>query len=198
MKVSAARTQLACAVLLASFACAGPVPPPPEFEAAPKEGVYIIGTSDQLRIDVWQNDKLSLAQVPVRPDGKITMPLIDDVQAAGLTTDELKNVITQELAEFIQNPTVTVVLLLPLSKRAFVLGEVRNPGAISLGAEMRVLEAITSVGGFSTFANKSGVRVIRYVDGKELDYRFDYDAYVAGRAPGTNVVLRPGDTVLVP
>jgi polysaccharide export outer membrane protein len=196
--VSAARTQLASAVLLASFACAGPPPPPPEFEAAPKEGVYIIGTSDQLRIDVWQNDKLSLAQVPVRPDGKITMPLIDDVQAAGLTTDELKNVITQELTEFIENPTVTVVLLVPLSKRAFVLGEVRNPGAISLGAEMRVLEAITIAGGFSTFANKSEVRVIRYVEGKELDYRFDYDAYVAGRAPGTNVVLRPGDTVLVP
>jgi polysaccharide export outer membrane protein len=87
---------------------------------------------------------------------------------------------------------------MPLSKRAYVLGEVRNPGAISLGAEMRVLEEITSVGGFSTYANKSEVRVIRYVAGKELDYRFDYDAYVAGRAPGTNVVLRPGDTVLVP
>jgi polysaccharide export outer membrane protein len=195
---SASRNRLAGALLLAAFACAGPPPPPPEFEAAPKEGVYIIGTADQLRVDVWQNDKLSLSAVPVRPDGKITMPLIDDVQAAGLTTDELKAVITQELAEFIENPTVTVVLLMPLSKRAFVLGEVRNPGAISLGAEMRVLEAITSAGGFSTFANKSGVRVLRYVDGKELDYRFDYDAYVAGRAPGTNVVLRPGDTVLVP
>jgi polysaccharide export outer membrane protein len=185
-------------VLLASFACAGPLPPPAEFEAAPKEGVYVIGTADRLRIDVWQNDKLSLADVPVRPDGKITMPLIDDVQAAGLTTDELKAVLAQELAEFIQNPTVTVVLLAPVSKRAFVLGEVRSPGAISLGAEMRVLEAITTAGGFTVFAQKSRVRVLRYVDGRELDYRFDYDAYVAGRAPGTNVVLRPGDTVLVP
>jgi len=198
MRVSAARTRLACAVLLASFACAGPQPPSAEFEAAPKEGVYVIGTGDRLRIDVWQNDKLSLAEIPVRPDGKITMPLVDDVQASGLTTDELKAVLTQELAEFIENPTVTVALLAPLSKRAFVLGEVRSPGVISLGAEMRVLEAITSVGGFSTYANKSAVRVIRYVDGKELDYHFDYDSYVAGRAPGTNVVLRPGDTVLVP
>jgi polysaccharide export outer membrane protein len=193
-----ARMRLACSVLLASFACAGPLPPPPEFEAAPKEGVYVIGTADRLRIDVWQNDKLSLAEVPVRPDGKITMPLVDDVQAAGLTTDELKAVLAQELAEFIENPTVTVVLLAPLSKRAFVLGEVRTPGAIPLGAEMRVLEAITTAGGFSIYADKSEVRVLRYVDGKELDYRFDYDAYVAGRAPGTNVVLRPGDTVLVP
>ena len=196
--VLAARPWLACGALLASFACAGPQPPPPEFEAAPKEGVYVIGTGDRLKIDVWQNDRLSLAEVPVRPDGKITLPLIDDVQAAGLTTDELKAVLAQELAEFIENPTVTVVLLAPLSKRAFVLGEVRSPGAISLGAEMRVLEAITTAGGFSAFANKSEVRVLRYVDGKELDYRFDYDAYVAGRAPGTNVVLRPGDTVLVP
>lgn len=194
----ASRTRLAWALLGATLACAGPQPPPPEFQAAPKEGVYVIGTGDRLRVDVWQNDKLSLTEVPVRPDGKITMPLIDDVQAAGLTTDELKAVITQEVSEFIQNPTVTVVLLAPLSKRAFVLGEVRNPGVVSLGAEMRVLEAITSVGGFSTFADKSGVRVIRYVDGRELDYRFDYDAYVAGKAPGTNVVLRPGDTVLVP
>ena len=198
MRRSAARNRLACVLLFASFACAGPLPPPPEFEAAPKEGVYVIGTGDRLRIDVWQNDKLSLADVPVRPDGKITMPLIDDVQAAGLTTDELKAVLTQELAEFIQNPTVTVVLLAPLSKRAYVLGEVRTPGAIPLGAEMRILEAITTAGGFSVFANKSAVRVIRHVDGKELDYHFDYDAYVAGRAPGTNVVLRPGDTILVP
>jgi polysaccharide export outer membrane protein len=185
-------------VLLASLACAGPLPPSAEFEAAPKEGVYVIGTGDRLRIDVWQNDKLSVSEIPVRPDGKITIPLIDDVQAAGLTTDELKAVLAQELAEFIQNPTVTVVLIAPLSKRAFVLGEVRSPGVVSLGAEMRVLEAITSAGGFSTYADKSEVRVIRYVDGKELDYRFDYDAYVAGRAPGTNVLLRPGDTVLVP
>ena len=193
-----ARMRLACSVLLAWLGCAGPPPPPAEFEAAPKEGAYVIGAADRLRIDVWQNDKLSLNEVPVRPDGKITMPLIDDVQAAGLTTDELKAVLAQELAEFIENPTVTVVLLAPVSKRAFVLGEVRNPGAVPLGAEMRVLEAITTAGGFSVYANKSEVRVLRYVDGKELDYRFDYDAYVAGRAPGTNVVLRPGDTVLVP
>jgi len=193
-----ARPWLVGGVLLASFACAGPQPPPAEFEAAPKEGVYIIGTGDRLRVDVWQNDRLSLAEVPVRPDGKITMPLVDDVQAAGLTTDELKAVITQELSEFIQNPTVTVVLLSPLSKRAFVLGEVQNPGAIALGAEMRVLEAITTTGGFTAFADKSEVRVIRRIDGKELDYRFDYDAYVDGDAPGTNVVLHPGDTVLVP
>jgi polysaccharide export outer membrane protein len=193
-----ARITLASAGLLVALACAAPAPPSPEFEAQPKEGAYVIGAADRLRIDVWQNDRLSLADVPVRPDGKITLPLLDDVQAAGLTTDELKALLAQELAEYVQNPTVTVVVLAPFSKRAFVLGQVRNPGPISLSAEMRVLDAITVAGGFSPFAKKSQVRVLRYVEGRELEYRFDYDAYVDGDAPGTNVVLRPSDTVLVP
>jgi polysaccharide biosynthesis/export protein len=192
------RIGIACMALATALACASPAPPPPEFEALPKEGVYVIGEGDALRIDVWQQDKVSLPSVPVRPDGKISLPLVDDIQAAGLTTDELKAVITRELTEYIENPTVTVVVLAPNSKRAFVLGEVRNPGPVSLSSEMRVLDAITVAGGFSTFAKKSKVRVLRYVDGKELEYRFDYDAYVAGDAPGTNVVLRPSDTVLVP
>lgn len=180
------------------IACQAPAPPSPEFEARPKEGAYIIGVADRLRVSVWQNDKLSLENIPVRPDGKITVPLIDDIQAAGLTTDELKAVISEELGEFIEDPTVTVAVLSANSQRAFVLGEVRNSGPITLSIETRVLDAITTAGGFSQFANKSHVRVLRYVDGRELEYRFDYDAYVKGNAPGTNVVLRPGDTVLVP
>lgn len=179
-------------------ACQAPAPPSPEFEARPKEGAYVIGVADRLRVSVWQNDRLSLENIPVRPDGKITVPLIDDVQAAGLTTDELKAVIAGELAEFIEDPTVTVAVLAANSQRAFVLGEVRSSGPISLTLETRVLDAITQAGGFSQFANKSNVRVLRYVEGRELEYRFDYDAYVKGNAPGTNVVLRPGDTVLVP
>ena len=192
------RLALAGAALAAAWACAAPAPPPPEFEAQPKEGTYVIGPSDRLRIDVWQNEKLDLAEVPVRPDGKITVPLLDDVQAAGLTTDELKATLTQELSEYIANPTVTVVVLAPLSKRAYVLGEVRSPAPIALGAEMRVLDAITAAGGFTPYARKGSIRVLRYLDGKELEYVFDYDAYVSGNAPGTNIVLRPGDTVLVP
>ena len=198
MKSLAARIAAGSVLLGAALACQSPQPPPPEFEAAPKEGVYIIGPADRLRVDVWQNEKLSLADVPVRPDGKITVPLIDDVQAAGLTTDELKAAITEKLGEYVQNPTVTVVVNAPHSKRAYVLGEVRSAGPISLGTEMSVLDAITAAGGFTPFAKRSSVRVLRRIDGKELDYTFDYEAFVAGRAPGTNVLLHPGDTVLVP
>jgi polysaccharide export outer membrane protein len=107
-------------------------------------------------------------------------------------------VLTEELQEFVQDPTVTVVVLAPNSKRAFVLGEVRSPGPVALSIETRVLDAIASAGGFSPFARKTGVRVLRYVDGRELEYRFDYEAYIDGDAPGTNIVLRPSDTVLVP
>ncbi|MGH9362345.1 MAG: polysaccharide biosynthesis/export family protein [Thermoanaerobaculia bacterium] len=198
MRRERSRTTVAWAALSLALACAGPRPPPAEFEARPKEGVYVIGVADRLRIDVWQNDKLQLQDVPVRPDGKITVPLLDDVQAAGLTTDELKQVLTQELSEYVQNPTVTVVVLAAVSKRAFVLGEVRSSGPISLSVETRVLDAITSAGGFTPFAQKSRIRVLRYVEGRELEYRFDYDSYVSGDAPGTNLVLQPGDTVLVP
>ena len=198
MKAFVARIGVASAVLSALLGCQSPQPPPPEFEAAPKEGVYIIGTADRLRVDVWQNEKLGLGDVPVRPDGMITMPLIDDVQAAGLTPDELKAVIAEKLSEFVQTPTVTVVVLAAISKRAYVLGEVRSSGPISLSTDMSVLDAITAAGGFTPFAKKSGVRVLRRIGGKELDYTFDYDAFVAGKAPGTNVLLHPGDTVLVP
>jgi polysaccharide export outer membrane protein len=198
MTVMLGRIGVACMAVGALLGCASPQPPPPEFEAAPKEGVYIIGTADRLRIDVWQNEKLTLMEVPVRPDGKITVPLIDDVQAAGLTPDELKASIAEKLTEYVQTPTVTVVVLAPLSKRAYVLGEVRNAGPIGLGSEMSVLDAITAAGGFTPFANKSRVRVLRRIDGKELDYRFDYEAFVDGKAPGTNILLHPGDTVLVP
>jgi polysaccharide export outer membrane protein len=135
--------------LLVGFlvACAAPLPPSPEFEAQPKEGVYVIGAGDRLRIDVWQNDRMGLKDVSVRPDGKITLPLIDDIQAVGLTTDELKAIIADELAEFVQNPDVTVVVLAVLSKRAFVMGEVRNPGPINLASRLRILDAISSAGG---------------------------------------------------
>lgn len=189
--------QCVAVTLLFATACSGPPPPPPEFQSKPLEGVYRIGPSDIVRVLVWKNPELSV-DVPVRPDGKISVPLLDDVQAAGLTTEELKGVITIELNEYITAPDVTVVVLNALSKRIFVVGQVLRSGPIPMANEMRVLEVLSVAGGFGPFADRSDVRVLRVVEGEERVYRFDYDAFMAGNAPGTNIVLHPGDTIVVP
>ena len=159
---------------------------------------YLIGVTDVLLINVWKNPELSV-EVPVRPDGMISVPLIDDVQAEGLTPQELKEVIARELEEFVTAPDVTIVVTEMNSRFVSVVGEVGQDTRVLLTRELRVLEAIALVGGFSTFADKSDVRIVcRQPDGSEVEYRFDYNAYIRGKAPGTNIVLRPGDTIIVP
>lgn len=187
----------ACAVLVA-LACgsARPMPPPPEIQATNGDP-YVIGPGDVLQIRVWKNPELSV-DVPVRPDGNISVPLLDDVAAAGLTALELKELITREMDEFIENPDVTVVVNQMGSKRVYVLGEVRSPGPLPLVVPLRVLDAISASGGFATFANKRNVRVIRYTPEGEVEYRFNYPRYVAGKEPGSNIQLLPGDTIIVP
>ncbi len=146
---------------------------------------------------MWKNPDLSV-EVPVRPDGKLSVPLLDDVQAEGLTVLELKEVITRDLTEYISNPDVTVVVQGIGSKYVFVLGEVVRSGPVPLSKDVRVLDALTTAGGFGPFADKKRVKVIRRQDGGEVEYRFNYDAYVAGKAPGTNLLLVPGDAIVVP
>lgn len=186
----------AAAGLLLVLGCAsGPAPPPaPETMAKP---AYVIGTGDVLSVRVWQNGELSV-EVPVRPDGKISVPLVDDVQAEGLTAEELKEVLSRELAEYVANPDVTVVVTRMDSKRAYVIGEVGRPGPVPLTTDLRVLDALSLAGGFNTFADRSNVKILRHTEDGEQEYVFDYDAYVDGEAPGTNVRLAPGDTIVVP
>lgn len=199
MKAFVAQMGIVCVLLGAALGCRTPQPPPPEFEAAPKEGVYIIGPADRLRIDVWQNDKLALAEVPVRPDGMISVPLLNDVKAAELTTEQLKAEITTKLSEFITSPDVTVVVLRPDSKRVFVLGEVARQGPVPLATNLTVVDVISAAGGLTPFADSGDIRIIRRAaDGSELEFAFDYDAYVRGRAPGTNILLQPNDKIVVP
>ncbi len=189
---------LAIAVL-AGVACASrALPPPPDPNPLDREA-YVIEPSDVLSIRVWKNAELSLDQVPVRPDGKISVPLVDDVQAAGLTTEELKQVLTRALSEYVASPDVTVVVLRMDSKRVFVMGEVTRPSTVPLTQDLRVLDAIAIAGGFNAFANKRKVKVLRRTqDGSVVEYRFDYDAFVRGDAQGSNLVLHPGDTIVVP
>jgi polysaccharide export outer membrane protein len=184
--------------------CAGPTPaPPPENEAAgaaysPDSPDYVIGTSDLLRVQVWRSPELS-ADVPVRPDGRISLPLIESVHAAGLTTAQLRDAIAEQYAEFISAPDVTVIVLQVNSKRVNVVGEVNRPATLPLTTEMRVLDAIGMVGGFTPFANKRRVRLLRPSDdGSVTEYRFNYGSFLNGKEPGTNMILRPGDTIVVP
>ncbi len=191
-----------CSVLFAGIAALGLGCARPggvgEFEtpAPVTEQPYLFGAGDILEVRVWKNPELSV-EVPVRPDGMISVPLLDDVQAEGLTATQLKELVTKDLSEYISNPDVTVVLKQAGSKRVYVIGEVAHAGPLPLLSELRVLDVIAASGGFSAFADKDDVRVIRREGGSEREYRFDYDAYVDGKAPGTNVVLRPGDTIIV-
>ena len=159
---------------------------------------FLIGATDVLLVNVWKNPELSV-EVPVRSDGMISVPLIDDVQAEGLTPQELKVVISRELSEYVTAPDVTILVIQMNSRFVSVVGEVVQDARIPLTRELRVLEAIAQVGGFSTFADRSDIRVVRRnVDGTEAEFRFNYNAYIRGKAPGTNIVLQPGDTIIVP
>jgi polysaccharide export outer membrane protein len=185
------------ACLAVGCAARSPSPPPPDPVPMARE-TYVIGVMDGLRVTVWKNPELSV-DVPVRPDGKISVPLIGDVQAEGLTPEELAEVIARELEEYVNPAQVTVVVREMNSQYVSVMGEVARTARVPLRSELRVLEAITLAGGFGQFANKSNVRVVRrQADGSEVEYRFDYDAYIAGAAPGTNIVLQHGDMVIVP
>jgi polysaccharide export outer membrane protein len=134
----------------------------------------------------------------VRPDGKISLPLLNDVQAAGLTAMELANNITEGLKKFITSPQVTVSVTEINSRRVYVTGEVTKPGAFALLPNMTVLQAITSASGFTQFARTKKIYVLRNEGGKQVKYPFNYNEVVSGKRPEDNIMLQPGDTIVVP
>ncbi len=158
---------------------------------------YIIGPEDMLQISVWKNESLS-RQLPVRPDGKISMPLLHDIHASGLTPMQLRDKIATALAEFMPNPEVSVTVLEVLSYRVSVLGEVQKPGVLQLKAPTTVLEALALAGGFRDFASPSKIIIFRKDNrGQPQRLRFNYNRAV-GAAGEENVTLRSGDVVVVP
>jgi polysaccharide export outer membrane protein len=160
---------------------------------------YVIGESDMLRITVWNNPRLSLDAVIVRPDGKISLPLVDDVHSAGLTAHELKAVITERLSSYVSDPEVTVVVLQINSKLVYVLGEVARQGPVSLRKNMRVVDVLAHAGGFSAFADRDNVLIIRGTDqGAPKEFRFNYNTFVDGTDLAQDVLLLPGDKIVVP
>ena len=158
---------------------------------------YKIGPQDVLRIDVWKEPEISRS-VPVRPDGKVSLPLLNDVQAAGLTAMELANVISEGLKKFMNNPQVTVSVSEINSRRVYVTGEVTRPGAYPLLPNMTVLQGLTSAGGFTQFARTKNTYVLRTENGKQVKHPFNYNDVVKGKRSEDNIMLQPGDTIVVP
>lgn len=169
-------------------------------QSAQSDPTYVIGAQDVLSISVWKNADLSQAAVPVRPDGKISMPLLNDIQAAGLTPNQLKDHITQSLKNlnFMDNPIVTVIVTQMNSQRVYITGEVTKAGAYPLLPQMTILQALSSAGGFTQFANLKKIYMFRMVNGKQVDFPFDYKDVIHGKNMSENVVLQPGDTIVVP
>ncbi|NRA02384.1 MAG: polysaccharide biosynthesis/export family protein [Myxococcales bacterium] len=170
-----------------------------ESQAAEAFEDYRIGPTDSLQITVWANPEISVPEVVVRPDGKISFPLLDDVHAADLTPLELKQVLTERLSEYISSPTLTVVVREIRSKVVYVLGEVARPGPVAMRAKMTVIDTLAIAGGFGAFAKKDRVKVIRQSGaGDPVEFNFDYGAYVDGTGLDQNILLVPGDKIIVP
>ena len=170
---------------------------PAAAKAATDDPLYEIGAEDQLNVNVWNEPNVSRT-VPVRPDGKISLPLIDDVQAAGLTPMQLAMSIAEKLKKFIAEPQVTVIVTAINSRRYYIVGEMNRAGAFPLLPNMTVLQALSSAGGFTQFAKMKSIYVLRIVDGKSIKLPFNYKEVIAGKRPEQNIVLKPGDTVVVP
>ena len=163
-------------------------------EVAADSNQYVIGPEDSLYIHVWKEETLSRT-VPVRIDGKISLPLIDEIQAAGLTPLQLKENLIKRFKDFVDIPNVSVIVMEANSFRVFVSGYVKSPGVIRLRSETTILQLIPMVGGFTEWANEKKVLVIRKEESREKRITVNYKKIVSGDEP--NLVLKSGDTIIV-
>jgi polysaccharide export outer membrane protein len=171
----------------AGAAPAGVTPPPG----------YTIGQDDNLAIVFWREKDLS-AEVVVRPDGMISLPLLNDIRAEGLTPDQLRQTLTTAAAKFVEEPTVTVVVKAINSRKVSITGQVAKPGLYPLTGPTTVLQLIATAGGVAEYADKEKILVIRTEGGKSVPLKFNYKEVMVGRQLQQNVELKPGDTIIVP
>ena len=171
-----------------------PVVPGP---VVPVEAGFTIGPEDVLGVLVWREPDVS-GDVTVRPDGMVTLPLIREVKAAGLTPNELADRIQQSIREFITDAAVTVVVRQMNSRRVFITGEVARPGAYPLLSTMTVLQLIAVAGGLNEYAESKNISIMRIEAGKTRTMPFDYKNVASGKKAEQNIALKPGDTVVVP
>ena len=158
---------------------------------------YLIGATDVLNIYVWKEPDLT-QDVTVLPDGKITFPLIGEIQAQGRTVTQLKKDISDKLKDYVTAPEVTVVVRQVNSRRIYTLGKLNTPGPYPLAPDMTVIQALSVAGSFAEWADEKNIRVIRREGGKEIQYRFNYKDFIAGKDIEQNILLKPNDTVVVP
>lgn len=183
-------------------AAAKPVPAPaiaatPSSTDPTPPADYVVGVDDILEIVFWRDKEMS-AQVVVRPDGKISLPLLNDVVAAGFTPEQLRGKLSDAASKFLEDPNVTVVVKAINSRRVFITGSVEKPGPYPLTSPTTVLQLIATAGGLLEYADSESVQVMRTEGGKTTNFKFNYKDVVKGKKLEQNLVLKPGDTVIVP
>ena len=170
---------------------------------AEEEGVFgrgphfVLGPEDVLEISVWNYETLT-RQVVVRPDGKISFPLIGDIRAQGRTVEELRQALEEKIKAFVQDAPVTVVVVEAGSPKVYVIGKVVNPGVYIMGKALRVMQVLAMAGGATPFADKDEILIIRESHGRQIALKFNYGKVANGRDLEKNIHLKPGDTVVVP
>jgi polysaccharide export outer membrane protein len=167
-------------------------------EQKKEQGTYIIGAGDILEITTWKEEDFSREAVLVRLDGMITFPLIDDVKVEGRTTMQVKAAIEEKLKDFVSEPNVTVHLSAALSKMFYILGEVMQTGEYPLVKNYTVLQAFALAGGFSEWASKKEILLLRNVDGQDKIIRINYKRLIKGKDFDQNVHIQADDTIIVP
>lgn len=159
---------------------------------------YVIGPDDVLSVLFWRDKDLS-SDVVVRPDGKISLPLINDIQAGGLTPEQLRNAVSAEARRFIEDPSVTIVIKQINSRKLFITGQVEKPGPYALTGPTTVLQLISMAGGLKEYADNKRIIIMRIdADGRQMGCPFNYRDVVSGKNLKQNITLKPGDTVVVP
>jgi polysaccharide export outer membrane protein len=159
---------------------------------------YVIGPEDVLGVLFWREADMSVAEVTVRSDGKITLPLLGDLVASGKKPDALKGELEKAASKYLTEPNVTVAVRQVNSLKVYILGEVKNPGPYPLAGPRTVMQLIALAGGLNEYAKKNDIRVIRTEEGRQRSFPFHYEHVVSGRALAQNLQLLPGDTVVVP
>lgn len=206
-----AATALACSVPVCAQTATPPQAAPPQAATpspttsaavTPPTGVtappgYVIGPDDQLAIVFWREKDLS-TEVTVRPDGKISIPLLNDIEAVGLTPDQLRVKVSDAAGKYVTDPTVTIVVKAINSRKVFITGQVPKPGPYSLAAPTTVMQLLAMAGGINEYADTEHIVILRTEKGKPTSLAFNYKDVQRGKKLEQNIELKPGDTVVVP